>query len=63
MGLIKSGEGRGGLLVEGSGDTLGVSVTEEPENEVYAGYDMVRAAGYADAGPEIIRCPTCGRTE
>ena len=62
MGLIKSGMGIGGLLMEGIGDTLRVSLTDEPENEVYAGYDILRAAGYAVAGPEIISCPTCGRT-
>ena len=63
MGLIKSGMGIGGLLMEGLGDTLRVSLTDEPENEVYAGYDILRAAGYAVAGPEIISCPTCGRTQ
>lgn len=62
MGLIKSGMGIGGLLLEGLGDTLRVSLTDEPENEVYAGYDILRAVGYAVAGPEIISCPTCGRT-
>ena len=63
MGLIKSGMGIGGLLMEGIGDTLRVSLTDEPENEVYAGYDILRAAGYAVAGPEIISSPTCGRTQ
>ena len=63
MGLIKSGMGIGGLLVEGIGDTLRVSLTDEPENEVLAGYDILRAVGYAVAGPEIISCPTCGRTQ
>ena len=63
MGLIKSGMGIGGLLLEGIGDTLRVSLTDEPENEVYAGYDILRAVGYAVAGPEIISCPTCGRTQ
>ena len=53
MGLIKSGMGIGGLLMEGIGDTLRVSLTDEPENEVYAGYDILRAAGYAVAGPEL----------
>ena len=51
MGLIKSGMGIGGLLLEGIGDTLRVSLTDEPENEVYAGYDILRAVGYAVAGP------------
>ncbi|MEE0801595.1 MAG: flavodoxin-dependent (E)-4-hydroxy-3-methylbut-2-enyl-diphosphate synthase [Gemmiger sp.] len=63
MGLIKSGMGIGGLLMEGIGDTLRVSLTGDPEDEVYAGYDILRAAGYAVAGPEIISCPTCGRTQ
>lgn len=63
MGLIKSGMGIGGLLLEGIGDTLRVSLTDEPENEVLAGYDILRAVGYAVNGPEIISCPTCGRTQ
>ena len=62
MGLIKSGMGIGGLLLRGIGDTLRVSLTDEPEKEVQAGYDILRAAGYPVAGPEIISCPTCGRT-
>ncbi len=63
MGLIKSGMGIGGLLLEGIGDTLRVSLTDAPENEVYAGFDILRAVGYAVSGPEIISCPTCGRTQ
>ena len=63
QGIIKSASGLGVLLEEGIGDTLRVSLTDEPENEVYAGYDILRAAGYAVAGPEIISCPTCGRTQ
>ena len=51
MGVLKSAIGIGGLLCEGIGDTLRVSLTDEPENEVYAGYDILRAAGYAVAGP------------
>ena len=62
MGLIKSAMGIGGLLLDGIGDTLRVSLTDEPEKEVQAGYDILRAAGFAVAGPEIISCPTCGRT-
>ena len=62
MGLIKSGMGIGGLLLEGIGDTLRVSLTDEPVKEVQAGFDILRAAGHAVAGPEIISCPTCGRT-
>lgn len=62
MGLIKSGMGIGGLLLEGIGDTLRVSLTDEPEQEVRAGFDILRAAGHPVPGPEIISCPTCGRT-
>lgn len=63
MGLIKSGMGIGGLLLEGIGDTLRVSLTDEPVKEVQAGFDILRAAGHAVGGPEIISCPTCGRTQ
>ena len=62
MGLLKSGMGIGGLLLEGIGDTLRVSLTDEPVKEVQAGFDILRAAGHAVGGPEIISCPTCGRT-
>ena len=62
MGLIKSAMGIGGLLMEGIGDTLRVSLTDDPEEEVQAGYDILRAAGHFVAGPEVISCPTCGRT-
>ena len=62
-GTIKSAVGLGILLAEGIGDTLRVSLTGDPEDEVYAGYDILRAVGYAVAGPEIISCPTCGRTQ
>ncbi len=63
MGLIKSAMGIGGLLINGIGDTIRVSLTDEPEKEIKAGFDILRAAGYDVAGPEIISCPTCGRTE
>lgn len=62
MGLIKSAMGIGGLLLDGIGDTLRVSLTDAPEKEVQAGFDILRAAGFAVPGPEIISCPTCGRT-
>ena len=61
-GAIKSSVGMGVLLSEGIGDTLRVSLTDEPEKEVQAGFDILRAAGHAVGGPEIISCPTCGRT-
>lgn len=62
MGLIKSAMGIGGLLMEGIGDTLRVSLTDTPEKEIRAGFDILRAAGYPVAGPEVVSCPTCGRT-
>lgn len=62
MGLIKSAMGIGGLLLEGIGDTIRVSLTDAPEKEVRAGYDILRAAGHFVPGPEVISCPTCGRT-
>lgn len=61
-GLIKSAMGIGGLLLEGIGDTIRVSLTDEPEKEVQAGFDILRAAGHAVEGIEVISCPTCGRT-
>ncbi|MEF9975693.1 MAG: flavodoxin-dependent (E)-4-hydroxy-3-methylbut-2-enyl-diphosphate synthase [Oscillospiraceae bacterium] len=61
-GLIKSAMGIGALLLEGIGDTIRVSLTDAPEKEVQAGFDILRAAGYPVAGAEVISCPTCGRT-
>lgn len=62
MGLVKNAMGIGALLLDGIGDTLRVSLTDEPETEVRAGYDILRAAGHAVGGVEMISCPTCGRT-
>ena len=62
MGLIKSGMGIGGLLMEGIGDTLRVSLSDSLDKEIRAGYDILRAAGHPVNGPEVISCPTCGRT-
>ncbi len=61
-GLVKNAMGIGALLLDGIGDTLRVSLTAAPEREVQAGYDILRAAGHAVPGPEVISCPTCGRT-
>ncbi|MGD9559208.1 MAG: flavodoxin-dependent (E)-4-hydroxy-3-methylbut-2-enyl-diphosphate synthase [Oscillospiraceae bacterium] len=61
-GIVKNAVGIGTLLLEGIGDTLRVSLTDEPENEVLVGYDILRAAGLPVAGAEVISCPTCGRT-
>ena len=63
MGLLKSGMGIGGMLLEGIGDTIRVSLAADPEKEVEAGYNILRAVGFPVAGPEVITCPTCGRTQ
>lgn len=63
MGLLKSGMGIGGMLLEGIGDTIRVSLADEPEKEVEAGFNILRAVGFPVAGPEVITCPTCGRTQ
>ena len=62
-GGIKSAVGLGILLAEGIGDTLRVSLTADPVLEVRAGYEILRALGIRNRGPEIISCPTCGRCE
>ena len=62
MGLLKSGMGIGGMLLEGIGDTIRVSLAAEPEKEVEAGFNILRAVGFPVTGPEVITCPTCGRT-
>ena len=63
MGLLKSGMGIGGLLLEGIGDTIRVSLAADPEKEVEAAFNILRAVGFPVAGPEVITCPTCGRTQ
>ena len=63
MGLLKSGMGIGGMLLEGIGDTIRVSLAAEPEKEVEAGFNILRAVGFPVTGPEVITCPTCGRTQ
>lgn len=61
-GLAKNAVGIGSLLLGGIGDTLRVSLTDEPVREVEAGYEILRAAGHEVMRPEVISCPTCGRT-
>ncbi|MEJ5359621.1 MAG: flavodoxin-dependent (E)-4-hydroxy-3-methylbut-2-enyl-diphosphate synthase [Desulfobacterales bacterium] len=61
-GLVKSALGIGILLAEGIGDTLRVSLTRDPAEEVRAGWEILRALDIRRRGPEIIACPTCGRT-
>ncbi len=63
VGTIKSSIGIGALLAEGIGDTIRVSLTDEPENEVEVGKDILRSLGLAQRSVEIISCPTCGRLE
>ena len=62
MGLMKSAMGIGALLLDGIGDTLRVSLTDDPVEEVYAAKDILKAAGLRKEGVNIISCPTCGRT-
>lgn len=62
-GLIKSAVGIGTLLAEGIGDTIRVSLTENPVEEVYAGYDILKSLGLRKRGINFISCPTCGRTQ
>ena len=62
QGLIKSAMGIGALLMDGIGDTLRVSLTDDPVEEVYAAKDILKAAGLRKDGVDIISCPTCGRT-
>ena len=62
MGLMKSAMGIGALLLDGIGDTVRVSLTDDPVEEVYAAKDILKAAGLRKEGVNIISCPTCGRT-
>lgn len=62
-GTVKSAIGIGILLYEGIGDTIRVSLTGPPEDEVAVAWDILAALGLRRRGPEIISCPTCGRTE
>ena len=63
MGLMKSAMGIGALLLDGIGDTIRVSLTDDPIEEVYAAKDILKAAGLRKEGVNIISCPTCGRTK
>lgn len=62
-GIIKSAVGIGTLLSEGIGDTIRVSLTADPINEVYAAKDILKVLGLKKGGVEIVSCPTCGRTQ
>ena len=62
MGIIKNAIGIGGLLVDGIGSTVRVTLTADPVREVYAAKDILKAAGVRKFGVNIVSCPTCGRT-
>ena len=63
MGVLKSAIGIGGLLCRGIGDTLRVSLTADPVEEVTAAKKILQAAGIRRTEPDLIACPTCGRTQ
>ncbi len=63
MGTLKSAVGIGGLLALGVGDTIRVSLSADPVEEVYAAREILKAAGVRREGPELVSCPTCGRTK
>ncbi|GAB4028633.1 MAG: flavodoxin-dependent (E)-4-hydroxy-3-methylbut-2-enyl-diphosphate synthase [Elusimicrobiota bacterium] len=62
-GVVKSSLGIGLLLAEGIGDTVRVSLTENPVTQVRVAYEILKAFGLAEYGPDIISCPTCGRCQ
>ena len=62
MGIIKSAMGIGGLLCMGIGDTVRVTLTADPVEEIYAAKKILQAAGLRRSGVNLIACPTCGRT-
>lgn len=63
QGTIKSAVGLGALLEEGIGDTMRVSLTADPVEEVRVGWEILSALGMRRRGPELVSCPTCGRTQ
>lgn len=63
MGMLKSAAGIGALLLDGIGDTIRVSLTADPVSEVAAGLDILKAVGIKKDCPQIVSCPTCGRTK
>jgi len=62
-GMIKSAVGLGILLSEGIGDTMRISLTAEPEEEIRVAYEILKSLGIRRMGPELISCPTCGRCQ
>ena len=63
MGIIKSSIGIGSLLTKGIGDTIRVSLTDDPVKEVFAGFDILKGIGLYNETPSLVSCPTCGRTK
>lgn len=63
MGIIKSAVGIGSLLTHNIGDTIRVSLTDNPVKEVYAAFDILKSIGLKTDCPYLISCPTCGRTK
>ena len=63
MGVIKSSAGIGGLLLRNIGDTIRISLTDDPVKEVQAGIKLLKALGIRNDGIKFVSCPTCGRTE
>ena len=63
QGTVKSAIGIGSLLVDGIGDTIRVSLTEDPVEEIKVAKEILKVLGLMEAGVEIVSCPTCGRTE
>ena len=62
MGVIKSSAAIGGLLLSGIGDTIRISLTDDPVEEVKAGVDLLKSVGLRKQGVAVVSCPTCGRT-
>ena len=63
MGIIKSSAGIGSLLLHGIGDTIRISLTADPVEEIYAAKDLLKAIGIRKDGITFVSCPTCGRTK
>ncbi len=62
-GILKSAVGIGALLMDGIGDTVRVSLTADPKEEIKAARDILKAVGYGGNGINLVSCPTCGRTQ
>jgi (E)-4-hydroxy-3-methylbut-2-enyl-diphosphate synthase len=63
QGMVRSAVGIGILLHEGLGDTLRVSLTSHPREEIYTAYEILKSLRLREHGPALVSCPTCGRTE